>query len=444
MKRIICLLIVGLTFVTASVFGAGNVEDSADETVTLTWWHLWGGSREPLIDELVAKYQAMHPNVKFDVTFTPPNELQTKVIQAAGTGTLPDIVQIHSGWYDALQPETTLTNLDEFLSGDNIVIEDILVAAEALRSYYDRSVYSLPNVTAGAQGLFFYNMDLMEAAGLDPVSDAPTDWDSFVEVSKTLVDNLNEDRLDIIAWDPYQMAGQPFPIVFSYGVGYPTVSADGRTSLINSDGVLETARKFEEYVDEVYGRFGGYRALIDWSSRVAGLDTGEAQVTAFINEGQVFYVAGSWTIGQVNSGNPDMNFSIVPVPGFEGQHGATAKNGWSYAVSNESKNKAAAFEFLKFITIDAEGNGEFCIAQGRPSPILSVNEDEAFANLGQMWTNLVTSMSLDIVPEAPDIHQDVLKPLMRDVPNRRVAGQSIEAIYQEIHEQYQDYLNDIY
>ncbi len=444
MKRFL-LTVLAMLALAVGLFANGKAESSdPDGPVTLTYWHLWGGSRTELIDQLIADYIAKNPNVTIEATFTPPNELQKKVVQAAGTGTLPDVVQIHSGWYDALMPETTLTNLDDYLKADNIVIEDVLVAAEAERSYYDGSVYSLPNVNAGAQGLFFYNKDLMTKAGLDPVTDAPTDWNSFLEVSKTLVEKLNGDQLDVIAWDPYQMAGQPATIIFSYGAGAPTVSDDGTRSNLNSPGVLTTARAFEEYVDTVYGKFGGYKAILEWNSRVAGADTGAAQVQAFINEGQAFYVSGSWTIGQVKSGNEDMEFGIIPVPGFNGPHGGTAKNGWSYAVSGSSKQKQAAFEFLKFITLAEEGNGAFCIAQGRPCPISAVNEDPAFAAMGDMWTNLVASMNTDIVPAAPDIHQDALKPWLRDVPNRRIAGESIEDIYASIHAQYQDYLDDLY
>lgn len=436
--------VVGLCVVFAFLVGMFAVPEA--DAAKLTWWHLWGGSREELITKLVEEYQKAHPDVEFEVTFTPPNELQKKVMQAAGTGTLPDVVEIHSGWYSLLSPEDTLLNLDPYIEKDGIVLADILVDAEAKRSYYEGSVYSLPNVNAGGQGLFFYNKDLMEQAGLDPVADAPTNWDEFTAVSKTLVEKLNPgDQLDVIAWDPNQMAGQPALVVFSYGAGYPTVSDDGKTSLLNTPEVIETAKKFDQYIEEVYGKYGGYKAILEWNSRVAGADTGAAQVQAFVKAAQVFYVSGSWTIGQVQSGNPDMDFGILPVPGFNGQHGGTAKNGWSYAISKTSKNADAAWEFLKFITIDPAGNGEFCKAQNRPSPITSVNEDAHYTEaMGDMWTNLVASMNMDIVPAAPDIYQDTVKPWLRDFPARRAAGESVEEIMEDIHATFQDFLDDVH
>ena len=113
------------------------------------------------------------------------------MVQAAGTGTLPDVFELHSGWYDNLQPADTIMKLDELLAEEKIDLKALLLEPEWKRSYYQGSVYSLPNVLAGAQGLFFYNKGLMRKAGLDPEKDAPKNWDEFVRVSKMLIKALN-------------------------------------------------------------------------------------------------------------------------------------------------------------------------------------------------------------------------------------------------------------
>jgi multiple sugar transport system substrate-binding protein len=426
------------------IVAGGNQPAAAKDPVKLTWWHLWGGSRTPLIDKLLVDYKKMHPEVEIEVTFTPPNELNTKVIQAAGTGTLPDVVEIHSGWYVNLDPTNTLLKLDDYLKKENIVLEKILMEAEAKRSYYQGAVYSLPNVNAGGQGFFFYNIGLMEKAGLDPVKDLPKNWDELIQVSKTLVEKLNPgNQLDVIAWYPWQDTGQPMVTVYSYGVGHPIVSEDGKTSLLDTPEVIETAQKFDQYVETVYGKFGGYKALIEWASRTIGVETGAAQVQPFVKEAQVFYISGSWTIGQVESGNKAMKFGLMPIPGFTRQHGATAKDGWSYAINKNSKNADAAWEFLKFITLDLAGNGEFCKAQNRPCPIAAVNQDPYYQVMGDRWAAMIATMNLDVIP-ATDVYQNTLIPWFRDVPSRRVAGEAIGDIMKDVHAMFQDYLNDLY
>lgn len=153
--------VVSVSVVLAFVIGMFGTPEAAAKT-TLTWWHLWGGTRAELIDKLVADYKATHPDVEFEVTFAPPNEMQNKIVQAAGTGTLPDIFTINTSWYINLEPAQTLLTLDEYLKKDNIVLEDILLGAEAKRCYYEGAAYSLPNVTAGGHSLFFYNTGLMK------------------------------------------------------------------------------------------------------------------------------------------------------------------------------------------------------------------------------------------------------------------------------------------
>jgi multiple sugar transport system substrate-binding protein len=393
---------------------------------------------------MLEKFKKDHPNVSFDATFTAPNDLITKVVQAAGSGTLPDVFSLYSGWYPQMKPADTMLNLDSYVKKDNLDLQKILVSAEAERSYYDGHVVSLPNVNAGAQGLFFFNKALMRKAGLDPVKDAPKNWAEFVNVSKILVKKLNPpDRLDTIAWDPNQMAGQPAVIVFAYGNGDPIVTPDNKTSLMDSPGVVATVRKFDDYVKEVYGPWGGYKALIDWNARAMGVDTSGAQVQAFVQGKQVFYVSGSWTISQVQSADSNFDLGLLPVPGFKGQQGGIAKNGWSYGISKNTKNAQVAWEFLKFMTIDPAGNGWFCEQQGRPCPIASVNDSSAYKSLGPIWNDLVKSMNMDIVPKT-DIYQDVLKPWLRDIPTLRAQGQSIDTIMKGINKKFQGYLNDIY
>ena len=61
-----------------------------------------------------------------------------------------------------------------------------------------------------------------------------------------------------------------------------------------------------------------------------------------------------------------------------------------------------------------------------------------------MWDNLVLSMEQDIFPEPPSVHQDTVKPWIRDFPNRRVDGQSVPAIMEDVDAQYQSFLDDLY
>src|SRR4051794_952123 len=74
---------------SASAAGAG------DKTVTIRWWHIWGGAETSIADnwqKLADEYMAAHPNVKIDITVLTtgfPDTLATNM-QA---GDPPDLFQ---------------------------------------------------------------------------------------------------------------------------------------------------------------------------------------------------------------------------------------------------------------------------------------------------------------------------------------------------------------
>ena len=58
-KYIVFFTLLGLIFIVFPVFAGGGAEDSSvsEEPVTISLWHLWGGSRTELIDALLVKFQ---------------------------------------------------------------------------------------------------------------------------------------------------------------------------------------------------------------------------------------------------------------------------------------------------------------------------------------------------------------------------------------------------
>jgi ABC-type glycerol-3-phosphate transport system substrate-binding protein len=91
MKQLVCkkILIVAslLLLLLTSIGGVG-----AQDTVTLEWWTTSGrDSPEPAIRNLVAAFEAEHPNIKVDVSIMASgyNDLMNTAI-AAGEG-VPDL-----------------------------------------------------------------------------------------------------------------------------------------------------------------------------------------------------------------------------------------------------------------------------------------------------------------------------------------------------------------
>jgi ABC-type glycerol-3-phosphate transport system substrate-binding protein len=57
---------------------------------------------------------------------------------------------------------------------------------------------------------------------------------------------------------------------------------------------------------------------------------------------------------------------------------------WLYFIPQGGKKTDAAWEWLKYLTV-GEGNRTFVLAQGRPSPVVKINDDPEFPKANPHW-----------------------------------------------------------
>jgi multiple sugar transport system substrate-binding protein len=151
------------------------------ETVTLQWWDYLKDSAGDLkgVDDLIAGYQASHPNVKIERTSVAFGDLKTKIIQAAATGTMPDIVIIDNPDHQAMAAQGALADVTALVKGWKA--KDQYFAGPWSSTVYQGKNYGVPyksNATA-----LFYNEDLLAAAG---IKSPPKTWDELQKAAKAL------------------------------------------------------------------------------------------------------------------------------------------------------------------------------------------------------------------------------------------------------------------
>jgi len=163
---------------SASAAGAG------DKTVTIRWWHIWGGAETSIADnwqKLADEYMAAHPNVKIDITVLTtgfPDTLATNM-QA---GDPPDLFQTWGGgvlwqYADAGLVQDLSDALAQDSWGDNFLPAPMAVYR------HDGKIYGVP-WRFGMVGIW-YNKALFEKAG---IKELPTTWSDFLAVVKQLKD----------------------------------------------------------------------------------------------------------------------------------------------------------------------------------------------------------------------------------------------------------------
>jgi len=139
---------------------AAPVEEGLTGTITL--WHAWKENEIASLNDVIAGFQAMNPNVTFDVLYVPFDDLKGKYETAAATGGGPTVLIGGADWgpgfYDsALVADLTPLASEEFLATIN--------AAALGAVQYSDALVGLPETLKGV--LLFRNKTIIPEPAAD-------------------------------------------------------------------------------------------------------------------------------------------------------------------------------------------------------------------------------------------------------------------------------------
>jgi raffinose/stachyose/melibiose transport system substrate-binding protein len=186
MKNYRRLLIVLVSVVVAITVMLPRTNVSAQNAVTIHWWHISTG--DPGLSywkSLADAYTKLHPNVTFDITPLENEAFKSKLATVMQAGDPPDLFQSWGGavlWTYA--SGGLVRNIAPQLTADNNAWKGTFAAQSALDLYGQNGEYYGVPLDWGAVGVF-YNKALFKKAGLDP-DKPPKTWADFLTTVKTL------------------------------------------------------------------------------------------------------------------------------------------------------------------------------------------------------------------------------------------------------------------
>ncbi|MFI6938829.1 sugar ABC transporter substrate-binding protein [Streptomyces sp. NPDC050418] len=309
--------------------GSSGSQTSADSKQTLSVWAM-GAEGEKLAD--VAKvYEKANPNITVKVTPIGWDVAHQKLVAAAAAGRLPDVMQMGGSYMTefasmgALEPVDTKTfeEKDYFPAGWS-------------QGEFEGETYGVPWYVDTR--VLYYRTDLAEKAGVDK---APATMDELRQAAE---------KLQKKAGSKWGLSIQPGGLdtvqsfyQFLYSAGGQIVTKDGK-AVANSP---EAVKALENY--------GGYfeKGLSEKSVR-PGYD-----VTKDFNNGSVpMFFGGPWIMGLIDDNYPDLKgkWAVANVPADETS--ASMAGGSALTISADSEHKAAAGEFIKYLT-DTKGQADW-------------------------------------------------------------------------------------
>ena len=322
--------------------GGGLAAASAEEEVTITWWHIQ--NNDPGLSDwqsMADAFMAENPHVTVEITAMENDAFKPALQAAVQAGDVPDLFQSWGG--GVLLDQVEAGAVQDITEAVAPVVDTLNPGATALYSI-DGVQYGLPYNTSMVG--IWYNVDLFEQAG---ITETPTTWTELLEVVQTLKD---ADITPITVG-----AGAQWPAHFWYSYLMVRIGGADVMNQIAADNNFEVPA-----VVEAGAQVAELVAMEPFQDGYLGAqwDTPDGEAGVMASGGAAMDLQGQWALGTYRNqaglaDTPEtaLPFRIgwFPFPEVEGGAGDPA-DGFGgadgFVVGADAPPEAA--EFLTFVT----------------------------------------------------------------------------------------------
>jgi len=361
---VIVVVTVVILLINANSGKKNNTSDLG--TGELVYWGLWEPSAvmQPLIDE----YESAHDGITIlysQQTYTNyESRLYTRLQQSTTSSEpAPDIFRIHNTWipkyykYLYALPSTIMTK-EKYAT-------TFYPTATADLTAKDGNIYAMPLEIDGL--VIFYNKQLLATAG---VTTPPTDWDSFVELAQKLTKKSSTGKITQagLAMGTSKNVSHAAEI-FSFLMleqGIDIIDETKTTVTLNTT-------KVEDVMDTYTSFAKGTTAT--WDSSL-GTD-----MNMFFQGKLAMLIAPSWRAFEIVQSAPTIEFGTATLPQLSAnQDSIYYSTYWAEAVSKNSSNPKAAWDFVAFLAQKEQqkamySNAAKIRAFGEPYSLVELNSE---------------------------------------------------------------------
>ncbi|WP_103339056.1 sugar ABC transporter substrate-binding protein [Amycolatopsis sp. CA-126428] len=330
-----------LTLATAGCAGSSGSDTAASSSGnaplsgTVTVWLMTGSAPATLTDALHKEFEAAHPGVKVKYEVQQWDGIQQKLTTALASGAPPDVIEIGNTQTAAFAAQdgvlTDLTADKDSFNGSQ------WLKGLADSGSYDGKTYGVPFYAANREVI--YRKDMFEQAG---IAKPPASNDEWIDAIGKLKAKFGSDP----DFQALYMPGQNWYALLSFiwDNGGDIAKADGK----NYKATLDTP--------EAKAGLDFYKKLVDTSGTKAPKDADEAkpQQATVYGAGKVAMMIGlPWelaTAAKTDASLTDKTSAFAIPSKTAGQSAPVFLGGSNLAIPANSKNVAAAKEYIKLIS----------------------------------------------------------------------------------------------
>lgn len=276
---------------------------------------------QALWEDVIAGFEDDNPDITVNLEVQSWDNLNDVVTTKVQGGSAPDIM--NGGPFAGFAADDLLYPVEDVVSPETLAdFQPSFVENASV----DGVQYGLPLI-ASARTLFVNN-DLLEEAGVT----APTTWDELLEAGKAisaLGDGVYGYGLPLGSEE-----AQAESAIWFYGGGGGFGDADAIT--IDTPANLEAATFIQKLVDE-----GATQPDAGATDRTPLIDV-------FV-QGKIGMIEGlPPTVGQIEEGNPDLDYSLVPIPTRDGSPFTLGVADHLMAFTNDGDKQEAITKFFDY------------------------------------------------------------------------------------------------
>ncbi|NLF75032.1 MAG: extracellular solute-binding protein [Chloroflexi bacterium] len=156
--------------------------------VTITFMNWWGATREPLMNEVIANFNKVCPNITVVNAVQSWDGREQLVATTVAGSEAPNLIMTSRTETYKFAYQELIEPIDGYVQASGIDPASIFYAGELGNQVFEGKLYTMPMPTAGGiSGLYLYNKEMFRQAGLDPDS-PPQTWQELEAVTQVITE----------------------------------------------------------------------------------------------------------------------------------------------------------------------------------------------------------------------------------------------------------------
>ncbi len=323
MKRT-ALLVLSLLVVAA--FGLTAAAVSAQDAVTITYWHTNSDSETEQLTKLIAMFEAENPGIKVEQTQYAYNDFQQALLTAIAGGTAPDVARMDIVWVPQFAQQGALLQLDTAMPNFADIAKSVFPGPLAT-NYWDGKYWGLP-LDTNTQVLL-YNKAEFDKAG---ITAPPATLQEFADDACKLTSG--ETQYGFAMGGTYFWA--PAPIFYAMG---GQIVDDKQTT---ADGYVNGPKSVAAFqmLADLYKK-----GCISPNVLGGGTGTADGHATGLYS----MIIDGPWMVDIYKGQYPDFKVNFAPIPAGPDGKTSSVVGGEDVVVSSTTQHQAEALKWVDYL-----------------------------------------------------------------------------------------------